>query len=67
LSCESNAEGVNDVAYETKVLLIAIAQITAKASGTEEVYNAVAKMANAEGVVLEPYDEAVKNVSKRDD
>ncbi len=54
------------MAYETKVLLIAIAKITSKANDVEEVYNAVAKMANAEGVVLEPYAEAVKENTKKD-
>jgi hypothetical protein len=44
------------VAYETKVLLIALARIVKKADDVAEVYNAIAAMANAEGVILEPYD-----------
>jgi len=40
--------------YETKVLLIAIAEIISKSESIEEVYEALAKMANAEGVILEP-------------
>ena len=49
--------GLDDMAYETKVLLIAIAQIIRKADSIEEIYRAVEKMANAEGLVLEPLDE----------
>ena len=44
-----------DMAYETKVLLMAIAQIIQKADDLKEVYEAVEKMANVEGVVLDPY------------
>ena len=43
--------------YETKVILIAIAEIISKADSVEEVYKAVAEMANAEGVILKPYEE----------
>jgi len=44
------------MAYETKVLLIAIANIIRKAKSMEEVYEAVEEMANAEGVVLKPME-----------
>ena len=54
------AKGALDMAYETKVLLIAIAQIIRKADSIEEIYKAVEKMANAEGLVLEPLDEEKK-------
>jgi hypothetical protein len=56
---------VNGVAYEPKVLLIAIAKIASKAGNVEEVYNAVADMANAEGVVLKPYEEAVNGDAEK--
>ena len=46
------------LAYETKVLLIAIADIVCKAENMKEVYNSVKKMANAEGVVLKSFEEA---------
>ena len=46
------------MAYETKVLLMAMAQIIEKADTLEEAYAALAKIANVEGVILEPYDEA---------
>ena len=42
------------VAYETKVLLIAIAKIVRKADTIKEIYEAIEEMANAEGVVLKP-------------
>jgi len=41
--------------YETKVVLTAVAQIINKADDLEEVYKAVEKMANVEGLLLEPY------------
>ncbi|MCL2851479.1 MAG: hypothetical protein FWE20_00375 [Defluviitaleaceae bacterium] len=45
------------MAYDTKVLLIAIAEIVKKSESKREIYDTLAKMANAEGVVLEPFDE----------
>ena len=54
------AKGELNLAYETKVLLIAIAQIIRKADSIEEIYKAVEKMANAEGLVLEPLSEEKK-------
>ncbi|MDR1704302.1 MAG: hypothetical protein LBS19_06410 [Clostridiales bacterium] len=49
------------MAYETKAILAAIATIIVKSDSVEEIYNAVAKMANTEGVVLESYEEAKAN------
>ena len=50
------------MAYETKVLLIALAEIVLNTSGdaetTRKIYEVIAKMANAEGVILQSYDEA---------
>ena len=45
------------MAYETKVMLIALSKIVKKADDIEEIYKAITDMANAEGVVIEPYDE----------
>jgi hypothetical protein len=46
------------VAYETKAIFAAVGQIMKMANGDmEKAYNAVAKMANAEGIVLEPYND----------
>ena len=50
-------KGVQDVAYETKVLLIALAKIVRKADSIKEIYEAIEEMANAEGVVLKPLTE----------
>jgi len=51
------SKGELNVAYETKVLLIALAKIVRKADNIEEIYKAIEEMANAEGVVLKPLDE----------
>ena len=45
------------MAYETKVILIGLAQL-AIAENSRAMYNHIATMANAEGVVLKSYDEA---------
>ena len=52
-----------DMAYETKVVLIALARIVkAKAAiqsdkePYKDIYKEILTMANAEGVVLEPFD-----------
>ena len=50
-------KGEENVAYETKVLLIALAKIVRKAENIEEIYEALEEMANAEGVILKPLDE----------
>ena len=44
----------------TKVLLIALAKIVSKADDLKEVYEAIEKMANAEGVILEPLEKSGK-------
>ena len=53
-------EGAESMAYETKVILISLANFIRKASSIEEIYSAVQKMANAEGVVIEPYEDEAK-------
>ena len=49
-------ERVDDMAYETKVILISIANIIKKAQSIKEIYEAVQEMANAEGVILKPFE-----------
>ena len=44
------------MSYDTKVLLIAIAEIVNKSRCLEEVYTSLRKMANAEGVILDPFE-----------
>jgi|GEM_PF-974336 len=50
-------KGAENVAYETKVILISLAEIAVR-TNAKEVYKAIAKMANAEGVILKSYEEA---------
>ena len=45
------------MAYETKVLLSLLAD-TALRTESKEMYKVIAKIANTEGVVLKPYEEA---------
>jgi len=49
-----------NMGYETKVILVAIAEIIRKSKDKNEIYKAVAEMANAEGVILKPLDETKK-------
>ena len=56
-------EGGADMAYETKVILIALAD-KALRTNAKEVYELIAQMANAEGVVLTPYDEAKAKIKE---
>ena len=51
-------EGLESTAYETKVILNALAYILRKANSLKEAYEALEEMANAEGVVLKPFEEA---------
>ena len=53
-----------DMAYETKVLLMAIAQLIQKADSLKEAYEAIEKMANVEGVVLDAYSGKEKKGEK---
>ena len=45
------------MAYETKVILIALARLAVR-TNSKAMYKEIAEMANAEGVVLKPYEEA---------
>ena len=45
------------MAYETKVILISLSEIACRTKA-RAVYKAIAKMANAEGVILKSYEEA---------
>ena len=51
-------KGEANLAYETKVLLVALAQIVCKAENIEEIYASLMQMANSEGVILKPYEDA---------
>ena len=43
--------------YETKVLLVALAELIKKSTTVEEVYDHVVRMANAEGIVIQEREE----------
>ena len=45
------------MAFETKVILVAMAEIVKKSATTEEVYKALENMAKVEGIKLEPFRE----------
>ena len=51
------------MAYETKVLLIALSRIVGKADSIEEIYKALEAMANAEGLVLPPMEDIKKEIN----
>jgi len=46
------------MSYEIKVILIALAYIIRNANSLKDAYEALEEMANAEGVVLKPFEEA---------
>ena len=58
--------GELNMAYETKVLLILMAEYALKANDVEEVYEAIKKMANAEGVILKSYTQAKADLKKKE-
>ena len=45
------------MAIENKILLMAVSEIMKKSRNLKEAHDAVAKIANAEGVVLEPFED----------
>ena len=57
MSIQTIPKGENSVAYETKVLLIALAKIVRKADNIKEIYEVIEEMANAEGIVLKPLED----------
>ena len=51
-------KGDETMAYETKALFIAIANIMRLSKDINQAYEALAEMANAEGVILKPLEES---------
>ena len=49
------------MAYETKALLMSLSEI-ALLRRAREMYSSIARIANVEGVVLENYDDAIKEI-----
>jgi hypothetical protein len=52
--------------YETKVVLVAVSNIMRKSKDLKEAHTALEEMANAEGVVLKPFDEEKSDKKKID-
>ena len=52
------------MAFETKALLTLLADVALRAETVEEMYNVIAKTANAEGMILKPYEEAKAEIKK---
>ena len=51
------------MAYETKVILQALADIACRVDTAEDVYKSIQRMAGVEGLVLKPYEEAKKELA----
>ena len=51
------------MAYETKVILIALAD-KALQTDAREVYELISKMANADGIEMEPFDKAKAKIKE---
>jgi len=45
------------MAFETKALLVAIGELIRSSKSAEEAFRRVAKVANTEGVILDPFEE----------
>jgi hypothetical protein len=54
------------MANETKVILVALANIVRKAKSIEEIYEALLEMANAEGIVLKPLNEEQHRIEEKE-
>ena len=54
------------MAYETKVILMALAERVIKAESVKEAYGAIRRAASVEGVHLPPYDEFKRELEKED-
>ncbi|MCL2198883.1 MAG: hypothetical protein FWB80_08170 [Defluviitaleaceae bacterium] len=54
------------MAYETKVILTALAERIVKADSVKEAYGAVRRAASVEGVQLPQYDDFKKELEKED-
>ena len=58
MSVNTTVRGDESVAFETKVILMSLAEIAIKAKNPKEIYKAIQKMANVEGIILKSYEEA---------
>ncbi|MCL2215837.1 MAG: hypothetical protein FWB91_02330 [Defluviitaleaceae bacterium] len=53
------------MAYETKVILTAVADIVQTSSDLGEAYKRIARLANAEGVILPPLDDVTNKSQEK--
>ena len=60
------SEGGDLMAYETKVILMLLAEQAAKAKTAKEAYNAIRRAANVEGIQLPSYEEFQKKLEEDD-
>ena len=51
------SKGEKTIAYETKALLIAIANIMRLSKDMKQAYEALVEMANSEGVIVKPLED----------
>ena len=54
-------EGTRNMGYETKVILVAVADIIQTSKTLEEAFERVARIANAEGVVITKQEQTDKD------
>ena len=57
MNTQTSVKGEKKVSYDTKVLLIAIANIVRNCDNVRDIFAAIEEMANAEGVVLKPFED----------
>jgi len=62
----SKTQGGLFMAYESKVILVAIGEIMARSNSLEDAYKAVRAIANAEGVVLKTLAEKKKEIAEEE-
>ena len=65
MSIATTMNGDLNTAYETRVLLIGMAEYAVEAR-VKKMYNYVAKMLNSEGVTLKSYEDAVAELESEE-
>ena len=65
MNTATQMRGAENMAYETKVILLAIAEIVFKADDVKEAYEAIRGIANAEGIVIKTYEEKLEETRNK--
>ena len=60
MAAATTMNGELNMSYDTKVILIALANLCRRVDNVKEVFDVIEEMANAEGVVLKPFNKAKK-------